>query len=468
MTTLVMKFGGSAIGTVAALTQVLSIILHEVNHRDRLIIVASALDGVTDMLLEAAHLAQVSNQRGYRRIVATIRIRHLALARQLPLGTQERKALNADIDRLVFEMLDECQSVANTPSESLSPEISDRIIGAGEKLSARIIAALLRNNKLLGVAFDGADVIVTNDIHGNASPLLEATRQRIEDNLNPMIERKIIPVITGFIGATVDGKPTTMGRGGSDYTASILAVCVDADEIWVWSDVDGMMSADPHETSGAIVIDEMSYTEVAELAYFGAKILHARMVKPLQEHQIPLLIKNVFKPQQTGTQIRESRQYQQGRVIAVTAIPGISLTANRSGSLTEMSQLVDDALLDITGNNADVMFSSQSATRSFMCFIVPLHAGGIEVTNSIRNTLQNKIEASPEKIAWQTGDVTIVTAIGESLHNHIRLQADILNQLDGIRVIGFTQGASNCSLSVIVHSDDAEEAIDKIHNLTLQ
>lgn len=468
MTTLVMKFGGSAIGTVAALTQVLSIILHEVNHRDRLIIVASALDGVTDMLLEAAHLAQVANQRGYRRIVATIRIRHLALARQLPLGTQERKALNADIDRLVFEMLDECQSVANTPSESLSPEISDRIIGAGEKLSARIIAALLRNNKLLGVAFDGADVIVTNDIHGNASPLLEATRQRIEDNLNPMIERKIIPVITGFIGATVDGKPTTMGRGGSDYTASILAVCVDADEIWVWSDVDGMMSADPHETSGAIVIDEMSYTEVAELAYFGAKILHARMVKPLQEHQIPLLIKNVFKPQQTGTQIRESRQYQQGRVIAVTAIPAISLTANRSGSLTEMSKLVDDALLDITGNDADVMFSSQSATRSFMCFIVPLHAGGIEVTNSIRNTLQNKIEASPEKIAWQTGDVTVVTAIGESLHNHIRLQADILNQLDGIRVIGFTQGASNCSLSVIVHSDDAEEAIDKIHDLTLQ
>ena len=160
MTTLVMKFGGSAVGTVAALTQVLSIILHEVNHRDRLIVVASALDGVTDMLLEAAHLAQVANQRGYRRIAATLRTRHLALAEQLPLGTQERNALNADIDRLLFEMLDECQSVANNPNESLSPEISDRIIGVGEKLSARIIAALLRNNDLRGVAFDGTDVIV--------------------------------------------------------------------------------------------------------------------------------------------------------------------------------------------------------------------------------------------------------------------------------------------------------------------
>lgn len=468
MTTLVMKFGGSAIGTVATLTQVLSIILHEANRRDRLIIVASALDGVTDMLIEAAHLAQVANQRGYRRIAATLRIRHLALAEKLPLGTQERNALNADIDRLLFEMLDECQSVANTPTDSLSPEISDRIIGAGEKLSARIIAALLRNKDLLGVAFDGTDVIVTNDVHGDASPLIEATRERIETNLNPMMERNIIPVITGFIGTTVDGKPTTMGRGGSDYTASVLAICMKADEIWVWSDVDGMMSADPHEITGASVIDEMSYNEVAELAYFGARILHARMVKPLQEQQIPLLIKNVFKPQQTGTQIRSTKQYIRGRVIAVTSIPGISLTANRNGSLTAMSKLIDEALLETTGNSADVMFSSQSATRSFMCFIVPLHAGGVEVSNSIRSTLQNKIESSQEKTAWQTGLVTIVTAIGESLHNHIRLQADILNQLDGVRILGFSQGASDCSLSVIVHSDDGDAVINKLHDLTIQ
>ncbi len=468
MTTLVMKFGGSAVGTVAALTQVLSIILHEVNHRDRLIVVASALDGVTDMLLEAAHLAQVANQRGYRRIAATLRTRHLALAEQLPLGTQERNALNADIDRLLFEMLDECQSVANNPNESLSPEISDRIIGVGEKLSARIIAALLRNNDLRGVAFDGTDVIVTNDVHGNASPLFEPTKKRIEANLNPMMERKIVPVVTGFIGATLDGRPTTMGRGGSDYTASVLAVCVNADEVWVWSDVDGMMSADPREIQSATVIDEMSYDEVAELAYFGARILHARMVKPLQEHRIPLLIKNVFKPQQIGTRIREARQYIQGQVIAVTSIPAISLTANRSGSLTAMSQLVDDTLVDMTGNSADVMFSAQSATRSFMCFIVPLHAGGIEVANSIRNTLHNKIEVSQEQIAWQTGQVTVVTAIGESLRNRILLQANILKQLDGIRVIGFNQGASLCSLSVIVHVDDGDAALDRLHELTIQ
>lgn len=468
MTTLVMKFGGSALGTVSALTQVLSITLHEFKRWDRLLIVASALDGVTDMLLEAAHLAQVANQRGYRRIAATLRTRHLALAEQLPLSVQERSALNADIDQLLFEMLDDCQTVASTPSDTLSPEISDRIIGVGEKLSARIIAALLRNNDLRGVAMDGTDVIVTNDVHGNATPLFEPTRERIEANLLPMIGRQIIPVVTGYIGATISGKPTTMGRGGSDFTASVLAACINADEVWVWSDVDGMMSADPREVDDALVINEMSYNEVAELAYFGARILHARMVSPLQERRIPLHIKNVYKPQKSGTLIREAGATLGDNIIAVTTIPGISLTANRNGSLTHISQLVDEVLINTTGNDADVMFTSQSATQSFMCFIVPLHAGGIETVNTISNRLHTKIEASHDKATWRINHVTVVTAIGESFGKNIGLEAKVLQALSGIRIIGLTQGTSRCSLSVIVQPDDAELVLEKIHALIVQ
>lgn len=467
MTTLVMKFGGSAVGTVAALTQVLSIILHEVKQWDRLFIVASALDGVTDMLLEAANLAQVANQRGYRRIAATLRTRHLALADSLPLNAQERSALHADIDRLLFEMLDECQTVANTPSDDLAPEVSDRIIGVGEKLSARIIAALLRNNNLRGVAFDGTDVIITNTVHGNATPLFEKTREKLETTVIPMIDRDIVPVISGFIGTSTDGKITTMGRGGSDYTASVVAVCVEADEIWVWSDVDGMMTADPRELDSAVPIAEMTYGEVSELAYFGARILHARMVKPLQEHHIPLYIKNVFKPQQIGTSIQDVTRTQADRIMAVTTIPAISLTANRSGSLAEVMHLVDEVLLDITGEETNVMISSQSAQHSFLCFIVPMHAGGVEAVSSIRHTLQNKLETLQD-VRWHVNYVTIVTAIGESLSNHIHLQTRILQQLGDIRIIGFTQGPSQCSLSIIVNPDDAEYAVQRIHTLTIQ
>ncbi|GAB5490182.1 MAG: aspartate kinase [Phototrophicaceae bacterium] len=467
MTTLVMKFGGSAVGTVSALTQVLSITIHEFKRWDRLLIVASALDGVTDMLLEAAHLAQVSNQRGYRRIAATLRTRHLALAEQLPLGIQERNALNADIDRLLFEMLDDCQTVASIPSDTLSPEISDRIIGVGEKLAARIIAALLRNNDLRGVAIDGTDVIVTNDVHGNATPLFDPTRERIEANLLPMIDRKIIPVLTGFIGATIDGKPTTMGRGGSDFTASVLASCISADEVWVWSDVDGMMSTDPREISNAVAISEMSYNEVAELAYFGARILHARMVSPLQERDIPLHIKNVYKPQKSGTVIHSARKTSSENIIAVTTIPGISLTAKRSGSLTKISQIIDETLIKTTGNESDVMFTSQSATQSFMCFIVPIHAGGVEAVSTITSRLQRKIGESQESVTWRIEQVTLVTAIGESFGKHTGLESTVLQALEGIPMIGLIQGASNCSLSVIVNPDDADLVLEKIHNLIL-
>lgn len=467
MSTLVMKFGGSAVGTVSALTQVLSIVLHEHKRWDRLVLVASALDGVTDMLLEAAHLAQAANQRGYRRIAATLRTRHLALAEQLPLGTQERSALNAAIENLLFEMLDECQTIANTPSESLSPEISDRIIGVGERLSARVIAALLRNNQLRGVAIDGTDVILTSNVHGNATPFFDQTRERINAHLVPMLDRQIVPVVTGFIGATQDGKPTTMGRGGSDYTASILAACVDADEVWVWSDVDGMMSADPREVGDAIVIDEMSYNEVAELAYFGARILHARMVRPLQERHIPLHVKNVFKPQQSGTLVKASTTPIPDRIVAVATIPGVSLTAPRNGSLASIIKLIDTTLLETIGSETDILLTSQSAMYSFLCFIVPMHVGGFEAVNLILSKLREKIAESQEADLWQIEQVTLVSAIGENLNNHSTLEASILQQLTDVRVLGFTQGPSSCSLSVVVHPDETLTTLRRIHDLAL-
>jgi bifunctional aspartokinase / homoserine dehydrogenase 1 len=466
MTTLIMKFGGSSVGTPAALTQVLSIVLHEQKRWNRLILVVSALDGVTDMLLEAAYLAQVSNQRGYRRIAATLRTRHIALVDQLPLGTTERSALQADIDRLLFEMLDTCQSVANTTAETLSPAFSDSISSVGERLSARIIASLLRQNNLLGVAIDGTDIVITDNIHGNANPNMELTAQRIQTNLLPMLDRNIIPVVTGYIGATTQGTTTTMGRGGSDYTASILAVCAQADEVWIWSDVDGMMSADPREIDSAQVIDELSYNEVAELAYFGARILHARMIRPLQDRQIPLRIKNVYKPQLTGTLIREIVAPLAPSLKAVTSIQGIGLTANRSGSLSAITQIVDDTLFSSVGNRADVMISSQSSSKSFLCFIVPTNVG-VEAMDSIRAMLNDKLKQQPDSTLWTVKLLSIVTAIGENLDESLTMTAKILNQLNGTHILGLAQGPSRCSLSIIVESYDSDIVLQKIHDLTL-
>lgn len=467
MTTLIMKFGGLSVGTPPALTQVLSIVLHEQKRWDQLVLVASALDGVTDSLLEAAYLAQVSNQRGYRRIAATLRTRHMALIEQLPFGAAERTALQADIDRLLFDMLDVCQTVASAHADRLLPAISDSISSVGERLSARIIASLLRQNGLLSVALDGFDVLVTDSTHGNATPLLPETNTRIQQNLLPMLTRGIVPVVTGFIGADAEGRPTTIGRGGSDYTASILAICTQADEVWIWSGVDGMMSADPHEIDNAQVIPELSYAEVAELAYFGARILHARMIAPLREHHIPLRIKNVFKPQLAGSLIHELVDDGMARIKAVTSIQGIGLTAERSGSLAEIIKLVDDTLFATVGTRADVMISSQSSSSSFVCFIVPTSVGSDSI-ETIQMLLPQKLEGLHEPASWQIRPLAIVTAVGRHLDESMDVLADIFSHLSGTRLLGITQGPSHCSLSVIVEVHEADITVQRIHRLAIR
>ncbi|MFW5748877.1 MAG: aspartate kinase [Chloroflexota bacterium] len=467
MATLTMKFGGTCLGTPAALTQVISIILQEHERWDQLIVVASALDGVTDALIEAAHLAQLSNRRGYRRIIATVRTRHLALVDKLPLGPDERGGLRADIDQLLFEMLDVCQNLSDMPLEAGSAaDQIDQVIGVGERLAARIIAALLRENKLRGVAVDATDFVITDDTFNNATPDLIETQARIQQILIPMLSRNIIPVVTGFIGATTDGRPTTLGRGGSDYTASIVGICTQSDAVWMWTEVDGMMSTDPREVETAQVIPELSYSEVAELAFFGARILHARMIEPLQRSDIPLYIKNVFKPQQPGTVVRSKSKDNTHRIKAVTVIQGIGLRANRAGSLHGITELVSDTLEEKVGSPADVMIASQSSKSTFLCFVIPTSAGP-DAVHSAEHALVKVLDNHPENDEpWQVMPVSVVTAIGAQLDERPDVMAQVLVAVGDAPLLGIAQGPARCSLSLIVLPEHADAVLERVHSLT--
>lgn len=467
MGTLTMKFGGASVGTTTALSQVLSIIIHESKRWDNVLIVASALEGVTDMLLEAAQLAQLSNRRGYRRIVATVRTRHMALIEQLPLGNTERTTLQADIDRLLFDMLDQCQMVANNISDDLSPKVSDSIVAVGERLSARVIAALLRQNDLRGVAVDGTDILITDDVHGNAMPDLHLTEQRVNDILMPMLNRDIIPVVTGYIGATVEGATTTLGRGGTDYTASALSALINADELWIWTDVDGMMSSDPREISDAHVIKELNYNEVAELAYFGAKILHTRMIVPLRERSLPLRIKNVFKPQETGTLVSHDEHNDPPSIKAVTSIQGLALSRPASGSTAGIVKMVGNTLFTTLGMRSEVMISSQSSNSSFLCLVIPTSIG-IDGVDRLQHAIQDKMSEHPEKMPWDIQTISIVTAIGNNLNRSPAIIATVLGKLDDVQIYGLAMGPSNCSISIAISTSDTHRALELIHQLTLK
>ena len=464
MTTLVMKFGGASLGTSAGLAQVLRICADESKNWERLLIVVSALDGVTDMLLDAAHFARIDHPRGYRRIAANLRTRHLALIDQLPLDRPDRNTLQADIDQLISSLLDDCLAIANKFYEELSPIHSDAVVAVGERLSARIIAALLRQNDIRGVAVDGADLLVTDDVHGNANPDLAPTAQRVNTVLIPILQRKMIPVVTGFIGATAAGATTTLGRGGTDYTASVISALLCADELWIWADVDGMMSADPRRQRNARVIPSLSYSEAADFAYFGAKILHARMIAPLAEAGLPLRIKNIFQPKLAGTLVANEASAGRPAIKAVTSVQGLSLRRPTSGSLAGVTRLVGNTLFKTLGMRSEVLIASQSSNSSFICLVIPTSIG-VDGVDRLQRALQAKMAEYPEKMPWAIETVSLVTAIGDSLQRAPRLLSQVLAKLDGIELFGIALGASNCSVTIAMAPEDAREAQARVHDL---
>ena len=467
MSTLVMKFGGSSVGTAAAFTQVLGTVADAADKWEHVLVVVSALDGVTDMLYEAAQLARIANQRGYRRIAANLRSRHLAIIDQLPLERPDRNTLQADIDQLLSDMLDQCRAIATNLNEELSPAYSDAVVAAGERLSARIVEALLRQNGMRCATVDGTDILVTDDVYGNANPDLALTRLRVNQTLLPMLNSNMIPVVTGFIGATAAGETTTLGRGGTDYTASVLSALLDADELWIWTGVDGMMSADPHEVPDARVIARLSYDEAADLAYFGARLLHARMIAPLAERKLPIRIKNIALPRQTGTLVSFDQGESAPLIKAVTAIHGLSLRRPASGSLAGVTRLVGNTLFKTLGMRSEVMIASQSATSSFICLVIPTSIG-IDGVDRLQRALVAKMAEYPEKMPWEIGTVALVTVIGSNLHRAPRLAAQIMHCLDDIEICGLALGASNCSFTVAVPARESRSAVRRIHELIIK
>lgn len=461
MTTLIMKFGGTTVSTTMALTQMLSIVMQERERWDEVVLVVSALEGVTDALIEAAQLAMLGNKRGYRRIVATLRTRHLTLVEQLPLGPIERAALQADIDRLLFDMLGTCQLLTQTAHDQIQPESLDSVIGVGERLAARMVAALLRQNKIRSVALDATEMVVTDEVFGNATINIPATRVRVTEQMPPMLERDIIPVLTGYIGSTVAGKPTTLGRGGSEYTAAVLALCLGADQVWMWTDVDGMMTADPRDIAAARPIPSLSYDEAAELALFGARLLHPRTIDPLREQNIPLRVRNVYKPQADGTRIDSSSPAQSLK--AVTTIQGLGITALNSEPVAAIFGRVNDLLVNSTGSQIDVMIAAQSPRRSFVCFVIPTTAGP-DAVHTLKLALDGALRHEQAAPNWHIQPVTVITAIGARLDLAHRLSAQFIEALDGTRSLALAQGASNCSVSIVIDPDDADQTLQRAHD----
>ncbi len=298
----VLKFGGTSVGDASAIARVIEII-RAARCEGEIVVVVSAMSGVTNKLIEAASTAATAKKNLATIIVADIfedlRQQHHAAINSLIRSTARRSRVTGEVDKSLREGEALCQSTMQRGE--LTTAQRDAISSLGERLSAPLLAAVLVDHGLASQSVTATELIQTDCCHGAAEPDVEATRKKCESALRPLLLRGVIPVVTGYIGATAAGALTTLGRGGSDFSATILAAAIAADEVTIWTDVDGMMTADPRLVPEAATISEISYREAAEMAHFGAKVLHPKTLEPVTGCGIPLWIRNTFAPQRNGT-----------------------------------------------------------------------------------------------------------------------------------------------------------------------
>jgi len=462
MSTVVMKYGGTSVGSAQAIVQAVEIVRQHASRWEHIIVVVSAMRGVTDALIEGATTAAQGDDESYRSIVADLRVKHTLAVAELLKDALARTELLRAIEAFLDEFASFCRSI-HVLGE-VTPRALDTISALGERMNARVVAARLQSVGIAARAVDATELIVTDRRFQQATPLMEATRMRASQRLQPLLSEGIVPIVTGFIGATEDGITTTLGRGGSDYSAAILGAALDAAEVWTWTDVDGVLTADPRIVPEARIIPELSYSEVAELAYFGAKVLHPKTIRPVVEKGIPLWVKNTFNPTCPGTRVVSEPKSTPGTVKAVTAIQGLSMVTVEGRGMMGVPGIAARTFSAVASQGANVLMISQASSEQSICFVIPT-VDVPDVIIALEQELALEIARRDIDRVWSMDDVVIVSAVGAGMRGTPGVAAGLFNALASqeINVIAIAQGSSECSISLVIDADQATQAVRQIH-----
>ena len=313
----IMKFGGTSVGDASCIRRVAEIVRNAAHESD-LVVVVSAMSGVTNKLIEAAARSEAGDLRAAQAIFTALRAQHDSALHTLVQCPEQRRAIRNKMQNCYEQGQQLCKRAEALRELSLRDH--DSISSLGERLCAPLVAAALIAYEVRSEAIDATEIVVTDSCHGAANPSVDSTRERCQGRMDELLQQGIVPVVTGFIGATPEGVLTTLGRGGSDYSATILGAALGADEVIIWTDVNGLMTADPRVVDKACTIPEISYREAAELAHFGAKVLHPKTLRALTQCGIPLWIRNTFAPHLAGTKITPAGPAIHGGVKGLTAM----------------------------------------------------------------------------------------------------------------------------------------------------
>lgn len=448
---LVMKFGGSSVANADRIRQAATLVKDGLREH-RVAVIVSALDGVTEELLALADAAGTANHPAIEARLKELRRRHEATAQALG-----EPGLVAPL----LEQLDRLTLGISTVGE-LTPRSRDAVVSFGERLSAPLLAKALALEGVRARAYTGQQAgLVTDEKFGEAEPLLELSLYQIAEALKGPLEAGEVPVVTGFIAATQHGVTTTIGRGGSDYTATIVGAALKADEVWIWSDVDGLMSADPRIVPGARLLSRIRFIEAVEMGMFGAKSLHPRALEPAAERKIPVRMKNTFNPSGPGTLISDEGGPPNEIVRSVLLVKDAGLInvtgaalMGKPGTAARLCKILGDE-----GINIKVIILSVS--EGGISFAV----SGTQVARA-RAALEATVLRSGEARAVQVEEkVAIVAVIGSYMRGHPGTAAKVFTAVGkrGINVMAIAQGSSELSISFIVKGEDGPPAVRALH-----
>ncbi len=456
-----MKFGGTSVGDAACIERAAQICAAAARESS-VVVVVSAMSGVTNSLIEAATFSEAGESQKSAEHLAAIRKQHEIALNSLIADAATRTKLALRMEDILGEATRLCEGTALL--RELTPRTLDLISSFGERLSAPTVAAAISALGISSEPIEATELIVTDGFHGGAEPIIDLTRQRCEARLRPLLQKGIVPVVTGFIGASQEGALTTLGRGGSDYSATILSAALGADEAIIWTDVDGVLTADPRLVPEARTIPEISYREAAELAYFGAKVLHPKTLRAVMPQEIPVWIRNSFAPERPGTKITPQGRSSGGGAKALTAISDVSLIALGGPGIVGLPDVVGRTFSTTAKVRANVLLISQSSSQNDICFIVA-SADAKRTVDALREQFAQDLAHHKVEHISLDPQIAIVAVVGENMRGTVGMAGRTFSTLgrEGVNIIAIAQGSSESNISFVVEQKDMKKAVLALH-----
>jgi aspartate kinase len=458
-----MKFGGTSVGSAERIAQVAEIVRAEVNKGNQVVVVLSAMSGVTNTLLGALKDAANGNMGKLLQTRDELLKKHLDVINAMVKNPAAREHLTATTTSALDRFEDLCSSIYVLGE--ITPRATDAVGSLGERLIVPIAAQALNDAGIKSEWIAANELILTDDNFVSASPLMRETREQARAKIMPLLDRACVVVTTGFIGATKGGVLTTLGRGGSDYTATIIGAAIDADEVQIWTDVNGVMTTDPRIVPEAITLPEISYGEAAELSYFGAKVIHPKTILPVAEKNTPIRILNSFEPSHPGTLIVREPKGNGSPIRGITAIRNVALVTVEGRGMQGVVGMAARVFSAVARKNISVLMFSQSSSEQNICLVIEC-AGVPDAVRELQNEFQPEIVAQNIERVWSQDKIAIIAVVGSAIKTTPGIAARVFTALaeKSINVIAIAQGSSEYNLSLVVVESEADDAVRAIHH----